>query len=64
MEIVDKNGNPDKAETSRIVASALEKGLILLTCGTNKNVIRFIAPTIVTEKEIDKAIAIIDEVMN
>ena len=64
VEIVDKNGNPDKAETSRIVASALEKGLILLTCGTNKNVIRFIAPTIVTEKEIDKAIAIIDEVMN
>ena len=64
MEIVDKNGNPDKAETSRIVASALEKGLILLTCGTNKNVLRFIAPTIVTEREIDKAIAIIDEVMN
>lgn len=64
MEIVDENGNPDKMKTSKIVADALEKGLILLTCGTNKNVIRFIAPTIVTEKEIDKAIDIIDEVMS
>lgn len=63
MEIVDENGNPDKAKTGQIVSDALEKGLILLTCGTNKNVIRFIAPTTVTEEEVNKAISIIDEVM-
>lgn len=64
MEIVDETGAPDKARTSQIVSAALEKGLILLTCGTNKNVIRFIAPAIVTEKEINKAVLIIDEVMS
>lgn len=64
MEIVDEKGAPDKARTSQIVSSALEKGLILLTCGTHKNVIRFIAPTIVTKKEIDKAVSVIDEVMS
>ncbi len=62
MELVDENGAPDKAKTTELVAKALEKGLILLTCGTHKNVIRFIAPTIVTEKEIDRALDIIDSV--
>ena len=44
-------------------AKALEEGLILLTCGTNKNVVRFIAPTIVTEKEIDKAMEILEKIL-
>lgn len=64
MEIVDKDGKPDKGRTAEIVTVALERGLILLTCGTNKNVIRFIAPTTVTEAEIDRAMAILDEVMS
>ena len=63
MEIVDENGNPDKERTGQIVAGALQRGLILLTCGTNKNVIRFIAPTTVTEAEIDRALKIVDEAM-
>ena len=62
-EIVDGEGDPDRAKTSDIVARALENGLILLTCGTFKNVIRFIAPTIVTETEIDRAVGILDEAM-
>ena len=63
MEIVDETGAPDKAKTTEIVSKALEEGLILLTCGTNKNVVRFIAPTIVTEKEIDKAMEILEKIL-
>lgn len=60
MEIVDKEGKPDKQRTGEIVGKALEKGLIILTCGTNKNVIRFMPPLIVTKEEIDKALEIVE----
>lgn len=63
MEIVDKENNPDSALTKKIIHEALDKGLLLLSCGTEKNVVRFIAPTIVTEKEINDAIKILDSIL-
>lgn len=63
MEIVRDDKSPDEETTNIIRAKALEKGLLLLTCGTNHNVVRFIAPTIVTEKEIDLAMSIMEEVI-
>jgi 4-aminobutyrate aminotransferase len=59
MEIVKENKEPDVELTSKIKEKALEKGLLLLTCGVYKNVIRFIAPTTVTKKEMDEAVEII-----
>ena len=61
MEMVHTDKTPDADITTAIRTKALEKGLLLLGCGTNHNIVRFIAPTIVTEKEIDIAINIIDE---
>ena len=61
MEMVHPDKTPDAAITEAIRTKALEKGLLLLSCGTNHNIVRYIAPTIVTEAEIDKAIAIVDE---
>ena len=49
--------------TKKIIHEALDKGLLLLSCGTEKNVVRFIAPTIVTEKEIEDAINILDSIL-
>lgn len=61
MDMVHPDKTPDADITTAIRTKALEKGLLLLGCGTNHNIVRFIAPTIVTEKEIDIAINIIDE---
>lgn len=61
MEMVHPDKTPNADITTAIRTKALEKGLLLLGCGTNHNIVRFIAPTIVTEKEIDIAINIIDE---
>lgn len=61
MEMVHPDKTPDADITTAIRTKALEKGLLLLGCGTNHNIVRFIAPTIVTEKEIDIAINIVDE---
>lgn len=42
-----------------IIAKAIEKGLLLISAGTN--VIRFLPPLIITEEEIDSMIAILKE---
>lgn len=48
-----RNGQPDPDTTKAVVAAALEEGLILITCGTFDNVIRWIPPLVVTPQEID-----------
>lgn len=63
IEMVKENGEPDAALTARIKEKALEKDVLLLTCGSSHNVVRFIAPLTVTEKEIDLAVNAIDEIL-
>lgn len=62
MELCDEAGKPDAKLTAAIKAGALEKDLLLLTCGSDHNVVRFIAPLIVGKEEIDKAMDIIADV--
>jgi 4-aminobutyrate aminotransferase len=59
MELMTKDGQPDAASVALLKNKALEKGLILLSCGTEKNVIRFIPSTAISKSEIDLAISII-----
>lgn len=59
IEFFDENGEPDKKVAGILREKALDKGLLLLVCGVDKNVIRFIPPTIVKKAEIDEAISII-----
>ena len=63
MEIVSEDGEPDAALTALIKKQALEKDVLLLTCGSSHNVVRFIAPLIVTQKEIDIAVTAIDAIL-
>lgn len=64
LEFMDAKGKPDSNTVSRLKEKALEKGLILLTCGTDKNVIRFIPPTTVNKEEIDQAMSILREALS
>jgi 4-aminobutyrate aminotransferase len=59
MEFAQADGEPDAKTVAELKEKALEKGLILLVCGTEKNVIRFIPPLTVTKEELDKAFNII-----
>ncbi|WP_035068246.1 4-aminobutyrate--2-oxoglutarate transaminase [Nitratidesulfovibrio termitidis] len=49
----------DKAKA--LTAYCFEKGLILLSCGNYGNVIRTLMPLAITDAQLDKAMAIIDE---
>ncbi|MDQ0891777.1 4-aminobutyrate aminotransferase [Paenibacillus sp. V4I9] len=63
MELMTKDGQPDAQSVTMLKDKALEKGLILLTCGTERNVIRFMPSTAVSKAEIDQAMAIIREAL-
>lgn len=63
MEFLDRDGKPATELTKALQKGALDNDLLLLTCGCYKNVVRFIAPLIVTEKEIDVAVSIMDKVL-
>ncbi len=55
MEFRGIDRKPDKATTKAVVQACFERKLMLLSCGTFDNVIRWIPPLIVTEKQIDEA---------
>ena len=58
------NGKPaDKTLVKAIVHACEERGLLLLTCGTYDNVIRWIPPLIVDEAQINTALGIFAEVL-
>ncbi len=52
------NGQPDKERTKAVQQACLEEGLLLLTCGTYGNVIRWIPPLVVNAGQIDAALDI------
>lgn len=54
---------PDAAFAEAVRAKALEKGLILLTCGTYANVIRFLPPLTVGDEPFTEALDILEEAM-
>ncbi|MBY0557434.1 MAG: aminotransferase class III-fold pyridoxal phosphate-dependent enzyme, partial [Burkholderiaceae bacterium] len=53
------NGEPDAAFTKQVQTLALQKGLLLLTCGVYSNVIRFLFPLTIEDTVMDEALAIL-----
>jgi 4-aminobutyrate aminotransferase len=53
-----KPGEPDTSTAKAVAKAAFERGLMLLSCGTFDNVIRWIPPLVVTEQQIDEALKI------
>lgn len=56
-------GNPDQAFVKRVQARALERGLLLLACGTYGNVIRFLFPLTIEATVFDEALGLLEAVL-
>ena len=54
---------PDAAFTKAVQAEALERGLIVLTCGVDANVVRFLFPLTIQEAVFDEALDILRAAM-
>ena len=59
IELVNDLGVPDSAVCTKVIDHCLEKGIILIPCGLNRNVIRFAPPLNATEAQIDEALAVL-----
>jgi 4-aminobutyrate aminotransferase len=51
---------PDAEFTKRVQARALEKGLLLLSCGVHGNVIRFLFPLTISDALVEEALTILE----
>jgi 4-aminobutyrate aminotransferase len=58
-----REGQADAATTARVQGECLARDLLLLTCGTYGNVIRWIPPLVANAAEIDAALGIFNEAL-
>ena len=63
MELVDENGNPDATLTGRVAAFAHAAGVILLTCGTYGNVVRFLPPLAISDELLHDGLDVVAEAL-
>jgi 4-aminobutyrate aminotransferase / (S)-3-amino-2-methylpropionate transaminase / 5-aminovalerate transaminase len=61
MEIVRDRSTkaPDAELTQRIIDEARQGGLLVIKCGLHRNIIRFLAPLVTTDHQLDEAIDIL-----
>jgi 4-aminobutyrate aminotransferase len=63
-EFTTPDGQPDALSTTAVQQACLKRNLLILNCGSYKNVIRWIPPLIVTAQQIDDALSIFNEALN
>jgi len=63
IELVDENGDPDAALTGRIASFAHAAGVILLTCGTYGNVVRFLPPLAISDELLHDGLDVVAEAL-
>lgn len=61
VEFATPDGSPDADFTRRVQAEALKRHLILLTCGVNANVVRFLFPLTTPQPVFDEALGILSQ---
>ncbi|TKV70526.1 4-aminobutyrate--2-oxoglutarate transaminase [Rhizobium sp. AU243] len=54
-----KQPDPDRAQ--RIVERAREAGLLVIKCGVHRNIVRFLAPIVLSDADLEEAIRILRE---
>jgi len=57
LELAERDANGAK----KVVAAARERGLVLLSCGLDGNVIRLLPPLSATDDELDRGLAILED---
>ena len=63
VEFKQADGSPDPDFTPKVQARALERGLLLLSCGVDGNVIRFLFPLTIPDAVMDEALGILADAL-
>lgn len=64
VEFVGKDGRPDKKPLDETLKRCLEKGVIMVECGADKNVARIMPPLTITGQEMEKALDVFEEALD
>jgi 4-aminobutyrate aminotransferase / (S)-3-amino-2-methylpropionate transaminase / 5-aminovalerate transaminase len=59
-ELIKSDNSPDADLTKAVVAKAAENGLILLSCGVNGNVLRFLMPLTIPDKQMESGFDLLE----
>jgi 4-aminobutyrate aminotransferase/(S)-3-amino-2-methylpropionate transaminase len=54
---------PDAARTTTVARACHEAGLLVLTCGTYGNVLRFLPPLVISESELTRGLQILEQAL-
>lgn len=63
LEFVDAEGRPDMDVVKQIAQSAKDKGVLILTCGYDGNVIRLLPPLVITEELLRESLVILADIV-
>ncbi len=63
VEFRDEQHNPLPDVTKAVLAACLERRLLLLSCGTYGNTLRWIPPLVVTREQVDAAVEVYSEAL-
>ncbi len=61
VELVEDWGTPAGAACERLLEWCRERGLLIINCGPDRNVLRLVPPLTISDDELDQALSIIDE---
>jgi len=59
LELV-RDGKPAADEAKQLAAYCLEKGLLILVCGSYGNIVRVLAPFVITDEQLEKGLSIME----
>ena len=52
---------PAGDEVKKLTRLCYEKGLVILSCGAHHNVVRFLMPLVITDEQLERGLAILEE---
>lgn len=61
-----KNNNPEQPDAelcTKVIEGCSEQGLIILSAGTHKNIIRILCPLVITTEQLDKGLSILETII-
>lgn len=61
ITLVNPDGSPAADKAKALSAYCLEQGLVILACGIYGNVIRVLAPFVITDEELERALGIMEK---
>ena len=63
VELVKSDGSPNGAACEQLMERCLERGLIIINCGPERNTVRFIPPLTISDPELEQALDILEEAL-